>query len=65
MKYETLYDLKVALNMGELPDGAVVTVAPDIVFVDAGNEMVFELARDEFAFEALQMLGIPAELFTE
>lgn len=62
---ETLRELKVAMNLARLPDGTKLTVAPGIVFVPVGEETIFEMTRDEFAMEALQMLGIPAELWTE
>jgi len=64
MKYESLCELKVAMNLGKLPDGATLVVAPDIVWIDS-DDVDFQMSRDELAMEALQMLGLPAKLWVE
>jgi hypothetical protein len=63
--YKSLRDLKVALTGGELPDGATMVVAREIVFLSVRGQCVFELSCEEFVFEALQLLGIPAEPFED
>ncbi len=65
MSYDSLCKLKAALNLGELPDGAHLTVARDIVYLEVGGELLFEGSLEETMLEALQLLGIPAEVFDE